>query len=417
MNDLTAKHGFNSFWGVVVALYMVLLIYVAKFDLFAQIITRGVTPLLLLMVFFRFGFRGKELPREFYLWLLFVLWSFTGLFFTQNNTLFWRYEQLLIGNLMLMFIIYTLQLNQWIFNHLLLGIILGSLAVLVDSFIGSGNILASLSNTGVTGVTGNPNSFGFLMLLGIISTVFFWEYRDNRYRWVLLVLMFLFTLGILLSASRKNFLTLGIFVFLWIFYCYRSKFNHPVRFFGMLIIFIGIGYWLFDYILANTYLGLRISLASEESSNPKRLMLYQEGWEMFKNNPFYGVGLGNFSVNSRFGTFSHSDLMELLATTGLPGVVLYLMIYRSLWKRAKRMKAWVTNNMDRYRINLVVPVVISLLFLGIGATIFTDIIIFSLIVAIIGYLNSMENFNWEQSTSETVDTHLFTNQTQKQFGS
>jgi len=204
-----------------------------------------------------------------------------------------------------------------------------------------------------------------------------------------MALIGIFTLGILLSASRKNFLTLGLFVLLWFFFCYRQDIKNPVRFFGVLILLFAIGYFSFDYILENTHLGVRINSAANETSNPKRLMLYQEGWQMFKNNPFYGVGLGNFAVNSNFGTFSHSDLMELLATTGLPGLILYLEIYRNLLKRVRKLKRFYTEGMSLYRLNLIIPVIVSFIFLGVGATIFTDIIIFSLIAGIIGYVSSM----------------------------
>ncbi len=55
-----------------------------------------------------------------------------------------------------------------------------------------------------------------------------------------------------------------------------------------------------------------------------RLGLAKMAWQTAQNYPF-GVGLDNFSEFS--GVYAHSNYLELLATTGFPGLIIYYLCY------------------------------------------------------------------------------------------
>lgn len=54
--------------------------------------------------------------------------------------------------------------------------------------------------------------------------------------------------------------------------------------------------------------------------------LYQIAWGLYKTNPVFGIGWGNFSQASGSGTSVHSVFIQLLCETGLVGFVLWLIV-------------------------------------------------------------------------------------------
>ncbi|MDO6461356.1 O-antigen ligase family protein [Granulosicoccaceae sp. 1_MG-2023] len=72
-----------------------------------------------------------------------------------------------------------------------------------------------------------------------------------------------------------------------------------------------------------------------------RMGLALAAWDTANDSPF-GVGLDNFGLIA--GVYAHSNYMELLATTGFPGLVLYYLAYLmltikafKLWRRVPHM--------------------------------------------------------------------------------
>lgn len=97
------------------------------------------------------------------------------------------------------------------------------------------------------------------------------------------------------------------------------------------------GFWFRTEKALNTLKSGDVSEA--DTSLAGRLWLYQRAAEIAIENPVFGVGLDNFgnakAVNSgsRIGTYSHSNYMEILVSTGFPGFIAYFSIYW-LWLRA-----------------------------------------------------------------------------------
>lgn len=86
-----------------------------------------------------------------------------------------------------------------------------------------------------------------------------------------------------------------------------------------------------------------------------RFYLYRNSWMMFVDRPIQGVGFAKsgqyadlyaqhlYGKNETFGSHAHNNLLEMLATTGIPGLVAYLlwwgMLFYYAWRSFCRAKA------------------------------------------------------------------------------
>ncbi|MGH7456175.1 MAG: O-antigen ligase family protein, partial [bacterium] len=182
------------------------------------------------------------------------------------------------------------------------------------------------------GITGNPNDFAYLILLTIPALLYFWQKNASlQRRSALLALIAFMTLGILASGSRKAFVGFVVLILLWMWMCFKKEILRKPGLAVSMFIILGAVFLTTNYMLANTYMGKRFKTDLVEKKAPMenhiRIMLYQEGFEMIKNNPIFGVGLGNFQALSRVGTESHSDYIEIAACTGIVGFLLHFSIY------------------------------------------------------------------------------------------
>jgi O-antigen ligase len=78
-----------------------------------------------------------------------------------------------------------------------------------------------------------------------------------------------------------------------------------------------------------------------------RAMLYKKAFELFLSSPLLGVGLDVFRTAGiefrTIGNNAHSNYMEILAGTGLVGVLLYYAMYYFWWKRFLRARPLLKN--------------------------------------------------------------------------
>jgi O-antigen ligase len=102
------------------------------------------------------------------------------------------------------------------------------------------------------------------------------------------------------------------------------------------------------------------------------------------------VGLGNFVTHSSSGAYAHSDFMEVLATTGFVGFVLYFSIYLVLWRRLRRVSKRHTDATSRYMAGLYQAAIITLLTLGLGVPNFLNPLHLYVIGVLVGHTLAME---------------------------
>ncbi len=206
----------------------------------------------------------------------------------------------------------------------------------VDYFI---NVLSS--STRIANEALNANTVGLLGANAIVMTVYYMMYEKPHW-WNIIALP---TMGILAATgSRKAlvFVLAGI-VLLFIFKSFRSP--NIVNSLIKLVAYLG--------ILTITFIGiLQLPIFSEvlermssmvdafsgtggDSSTIVRMTLVDIGWDLFYQAPIIGVGIHNPSVYTYFifgyeNYYLHNNYIELLAGTGIIGVITYYSMYAYL---------------------------------------------------------------------------------------
>ncbi|MCP4767181.1 MAG: O-antigen ligase family protein [Gammaproteobacteria bacterium] len=196
----------------------------------------------------------------------------------------------------------------------------------------------------------NPNAFGPIQLCMTAMLLFYFiENPEKSLRWISLFCFLLGLATVIFSESRNTWLTFAVISVASVFYLARSL--PPWKRFGLvggLLILLSASYSLpvvekridrgldsvNDYFASEDYRD-----RSRLSSFGVRMELWKTAWNIFLENPLMGVGVGRFKVTAEANSeryqvndvvkhkkYAHNQYLATLATRGLPGLILFLMV-------------------------------------------------------------------------------------------
>jgi len=183
-------------------------------------------------------------------------------------------------------------------------------------------------------VGGYINAF-YLILIGFLYNKF-----NNQHKSKILLLSLFFLFAIFLTGERSN--TIKAFLGIIFFYTFFKEYNLKYK-----ITFIITGLIFFIFIILNSeYLKLRYvtQIKSLLTQNKIYFKLQSSGYQVFKNNMFFGVGNKNYRVETCAEldktntptnkyictTHPHQIYIELLSEHGLFGSIFILFILYKL---------------------------------------------------------------------------------------
>lgn len=190
---------------------------------------------------------------------------------------------------------------------------------------------------GVGGWLGDENDFGMEMNVAIPVAFFMYQGATNKGSKFLYVgLLAVFVMSLIATSSRGGFLgLLAVASYCW-FYSSKKIMSLllGVCLAGLVLIAAPQEYW--DRISSITQ-----DKTMEEGTAGQRIFTWGIGWEMFLDNPLFGVGQGNFpwaigeymggrtwQTKSLAGRQAHSLYFTLLPELGLVGVMIFgAMVY------------------------------------------------------------------------------------------
>jgi hypothetical protein len=308
------------------------LLVLARYENFSSL-----DNLLLLFTVFVFVFRYKPrvflYPREFRFLLLLFLWSILGTFVVVSQEKFINFLQAFLNFTLSFFLTYHFQ--KFIKTKFIVSLFLIAIVFLyIDvKFINYELYILeseSFSNIRLSGLLDDANRYARVMTYGIILMSIHSALNKNKiklYKFLIYpALLLMFIDGVFLTSSRTSFSILLIIICLYILKLIFIKLNSlilKVLTTSILVIIIpGIYLYLFDYISDNYSMINR--LETFDTGSEIRKNVFFSAFETFKKNIFFGTGLGNLSLNSSSSLNAHNDFMEILATTGLIGFIIYL---------------------------------------------------------------------------------------------
>jgi O-antigen ligase len=294
---------------------------------------------------------------------IFILWIFTavlsGLFSgnpSGNLKRAWTLCQVLIVSIILYGCLLRrpdLKWVAWIFLIATLISALGADFGLI-SHTASQNV-PIVSEQRFSGTLGNPNIFGYTCVVSLTFAILLWRaHPNNLIRLFLLSAAFYLMIKTADTGSRKAIL--GLLIIFSTEYLVsvfaKGEVSRSKRFLiicsGAIALFVIGGSFTYFVMKGSHSHRLRNighffrgeQLEKGEQSLHHRVLLYETGWKMFQKNPAFGSGLASFSEArighfkwKSIGTYSHSNIMEILVSSGLIGFIIYYSIYAVVAKR------------------------------------------------------------------------------------
>jgi O-antigen ligase len=197
------------------------------------------------------------------------------------------------------------------------------------------------------GTLKNANLFAFVSLVGISSLVYLWRvYSSYLIKLLLFFSGVMLTHQIFMSGSRKGII--GVFLILLVQYIIVIIINEKRDFIKKTtigIIVLSLVFSVLVFMISSSEYGYRIfnivqylkgeKLGKGGSSIEDRAYLMEIGIENFTENPIIGKGLSSFDdtvvgvgvFTQEIGKYSHSNVIEVLVSSGAIGFIIYYSIY------------------------------------------------------------------------------------------
>lgn len=194
--------------------------------------------------------------------------------------------------------------------------------------------LAGMSRA--NGFYGHPMTLGgwFCIFLPLLLIEFFERKLLGKYYWLAGLAFCICSAGLVFNATRGAWLAVTIVcTVLLLYYMFKSKRNLAVS-----IIFIA----LISTVLVNNPKFMHrldtIDDFDKYQSNTERILMWQSAWNMFKDHPILGVGLGQYKENYQQKYISpeakepqlshaHNNFLQMLAENGIVGFVGFAIMF------------------------------------------------------------------------------------------
>lgn len=186
--------------------------------------------------------------------------------------------------------------------------------------------LAGMSRA--NGFYGHPMTLGgwLCIFLPLLLIEFFEKKLLKQYHWLAGLAFCICSAGLVFNATRGAWLAVAIVCgLLLIYYMLKSKRNVVIG--ALFIILISV------VLVNNTKFMHRLDTIDDfdkYQSNTERILIWQSAWNMFKDHPILGVGLGQYTENYQKKyispqakepnlTHAHNNFIQMLAENGIVG--------------------------------------------------------------------------------------------------
>ena len=326
-----------------IVFFIIVVLFLKTFPLFNQFVIRLFLPTFFIVIFLtKFNWTLKSLPKEFIIYLFFIVWANIGIINVVYDPIsFYSYVQNLIGILLCILVLLLLSKDLRSSEYIHLGLAINAGLALFDAILFSDD--AYFSDGRLGGIYGNSNVFSFVLVTGVFSLYLYRTFNKGKLVNFFLRALEIFLLyGIILAASRKSVIIMLMFyILLWVSLYAKKRLLISSL---ILLLFLPL-LFIIDSVnlVPSGNLSESIRVVDRLSDNNlvqkdagTRQKLITDGFILIEKFPVFGGGLGNYKYYTDRGGYAHNDLMELTATTGIVGLLIYLLIYRVLVNRIRK---------------------------------------------------------------------------------
>lgn len=295
---------------------------------------------------------------EFLLIISWVLVSLLSGLFSSDFNVFYNKFITILQVYLICYVLFNLVIQLKSISVIWYGLYISTLAVSIMVF--RNPVLYSELGR-YEGTYGNANLFALSLIVSFvfaIDQIFSCKKFFCKLVFVLSIPIFIYMIAG--TGSRKAMLAVFILLILQMVLRFKdSIIKRPLLTISMLFmsftLVVGSAYFFSksDHFnrLQNIYSAARSgNIRKADNSFRGRLMLYQIGFEKIAESPATGFGLDNFRVVAGSGHYAHSNIMELLISTGIIGFLLYNLIYLSLAVKLFRLRKvnWRRKHYNQY---------------------------------------------------------------------
>lgn len=173
----------------------------------------------------------------------------------------------------------------------------------------------------VFGVASQPNAFALFMVFFILVLVsFFLEYKKPKY----LILSIIYFLMIIPTYSRSGILNTGVGIVI-ITFLINYKFKINLRLLLITVVFIILGYFLYDFVI----LGTRLERIGTTDLVSERELIWNSIFKQIEGREFLGLGLGGYDIIQSWVHMelaSHSSYIFMIVNIGIIGLIVFFLI-------------------------------------------------------------------------------------------
>ena len=377
--------------------YLYLLFFIGRFPAFQQAVIWVVGPVFVIFVMVSYLQKPFKLPNELSVYAIFMVWTLSGYLIAIDLNPFFRYLRLIFTILILIacseIVLMKTGSIQSVFK---LYVLIGLSYFIYDILTGEFSSGVQEEGWRYGGLISDSNWNAFMAFTALTGVCFSWRNSKKlMHRIIMYTLLTIFISSTILSASRGGFITTLVFLIFWLIFSNMGLFKkHKLVFVLTILVLFPIIVFAYDFVMANTFLGERFAYtinSETEVTDEKRIQLYIYAFQIFTENPIWGIGLSQFLVLTDYTAFTHSDYMELLSTTGFVGFSIMMTFYIIVIMKVIKLKRKITSEILIYRLNLFLAIIIAILVFGFFYTNFISIMSMLQFSVIAGYVNYLEN--------------------------
>lgn len=205
---------------------------------------------------------------------------------------------------------------------------------------------------GPGGFVADENDVCFVL---VASFPFAWylarnKQQSKRLKWFSYLTCVLITVGVITTYSRGGFLGYIVMISAILIYSERRIRNTIV----ILVFALTFGTATLHFLPDKYVSDMETITDKKDTTRNLRFLHWTTAWEMFKDNPLFGVGPANYPWDSiryfylspyydphqrgRTGRVAHSMYFTLIPEFGMTGIALFLYCFMLSWRRMTRIK-------------------------------------------------------------------------------